>query len=66
MKQVVGKCGECGGRVTVETVYLSIVPPVPQCESCGVYVDDTAHLPILPMHPRRKEVDSKAWVSKKE
>ena len=50
--KIVGKCGICGGRVTVPAVWWSVVPPVPTCESCGAVMDDTAHLPTLPMRPR--------------
>lgn len=52
--RVVGKCGICGGRVTVPTVFWSVVPPKPTCESCGAVVDETAFLPTLPMRPRRR------------
>lgn len=50
--RVVGKCGLCGGRVTVPDFWLSVVPPVPSCERCGAAVDDTAFLPTLPMRPK--------------
>ena len=50
--KIIGKCGICGGRVTVPVVWWSVVPPVPTCESCGAVVDDTAHLPTLPMRRR--------------
>lgn len=47
--EIVGTCGNCGGRVTVPTVYHSIIPPVPRCESCKATV--AAHGPVLPMNP---------------
>lgn len=34
-KRHIGQCGNCGGNVSVETVFLSVNPPVPTCESCG-------------------------------
>lgn len=52
--RVVGKCGVCGGRVTVPTIWWGVVPPTPTCESCGALVDDTAFLPVLPMKPSRR------------
>jgi hypothetical protein len=53
-KRIVGKCGHCGGKVTVPTMWHGVNPPVPQCESCGAQVDETAHLPTLPMLPLPK------------
>lgn len=49
--RVVGKCGRCGGRVVLPRVWMSVEPPVPTCEDCGAQVDQTAHLPTLPMKP---------------
>jgi len=57
MKQVVGKCGHCGGRVMVPTIWHGINPPVPECESCHAQVDVAAHLPVLPMIPRTFAVE---------
>jgi hypothetical protein len=51
-KRIVGKCSICGGIVSVPTVFLSVVPPVPTCESCGASEDQTANLPTVPMRPR--------------
>lgn len=48
-EQIVGKCGKCGGIVTVPVIFWSVVAPVPQCKSCGARVDQTVHLPTLPM-----------------
>jgi len=48
-KQIVGKCGKCGGIVSVPTVDWSVNRPVPTCESCGAQADETAHLPTIPM-----------------
>lgn len=35
MSRTVGTCGACGGRVSVPSVWHGVVPPVPECESCG-------------------------------
>jgi hypothetical protein len=32
---VLGTCSNCGGRVTIPFHWMSVVPPVPTCESCG-------------------------------
>ena len=55
MRRVIGKCGSCGGRVTIPTIWHGVNPPQGTCESCGAVADDTAHLPTLPMKPRREE-----------
>jgi hypothetical protein len=49
--RVVGKCGICGGLVTVPTVWHSVVPPTPQCQKCHAVKDETANLPTVPMVP---------------
>lgn len=51
-KRCVGKCGNCGGRVIVPTVWMGVNPPIPRCEKCGSSVDQTAGLPTLPMQPK--------------
>lgn len=51
-KRIVGKCGHCGGIVTVPTMWHSVNPPIPECESCGAQVDQTANMPTLPMKPK--------------
>ena len=45
-----GTCGNCGGRVSVPTIWLGIHPPTPQCESCGA-VPKNAHGPVIEMEP---------------
>lgn len=45
----VGTCSLCGGRVSLPTFYHSVVPPVPQCDSCGAIA--ASHGPIIPMRP---------------
>lgn len=50
-RRPVGKCGDCGGVVSVPTVWLGVVPPRPTCEACGAVEDQTARLPVLPMVP---------------
>lgn len=51
--RVVGKCGACGGVVTVPNVWMGIYPPVPQCNSCHRVADQTAKMPIVPMQPKK-------------
>lgn len=51
-KRILGSCGLCGGTVSVPLAFLSLVPPVPACESCGAVPRDAAP-PRLPMLPPR-------------
>lgn len=51
-KRVVGTCGNCGGAVTVPVVFLSVVPPTPQCDSCGSRPAN-AFGPVVKMEPAR-------------
>jgi hypothetical protein len=56
MKTTLGTCGDCGGPVTVPTVWMGIILPTPTCERCGAHPVE-AHGPVLPMQPsgaRRK------------
>ena len=48
-ERCIGKCGNCGGRVTVPTYYLSVVPPVPTCASCGATAKPQG--PTIEMNP---------------
>lgn len=52
-KQTLGTCGNCGGAVTVDTIFWSVVPPTPSCEGCGA-TPIQAHGPVIPMNPPRK------------
>jgi hypothetical protein len=58
-EKCIGRCGICGGSVTVPTIFWSVVPPTPQCEQCGALYDGTAHLPVLPMIPASP--NGKTW-----
>lgn len=49
--KVVGKCGACGGEVTVPELWWGVNPPKPTCVRCGAVADTTARLPTLPMVP---------------
>lgn len=49
MRTIIGTCSCCGGRVSVPTVFMSVVPPVPTCESCGA--TQAAHGPVIQMQP---------------
>ncbi|MES2409009.1 MAG: hypothetical protein V4509_01770 [Patescibacteria group bacterium] len=33
--RIIGTCGSCGGPVTIPNEWMSILPPVPTCQSCG-------------------------------
>lgn len=35
MNTTIGTCGACGGPVTVPSVWMGVIPPVPTCERCG-------------------------------
>jgi hypothetical protein len=52
-RSTVGTCGSCGGRVSVPTVWMSVVPPVPMCETCGATARPD-HGPVVPMNPPMK------------
>ena len=49
----VGTCGLCGGKVSVPTVWMSVIPPTPICEDCGATAK-VNHGPTLPMNPPQK------------
>jgi hypothetical protein len=51
--QVIGTCSLCGGRVTVPTVWMGIVPPDPTCGSCGAV--KASHGPVIEMQPARRQ-----------
>lgn len=49
MTRVVGKCGLCGGRVSVPSNWSGATPPEATCESChAVAMSDEPTLPMLP------------------
>lgn len=52
--KVIGKCSNCGGRVTVPSVWFGSIPPKPICESCGATTkepDDKVIPMNLPPNP---------------
>lgn len=53
-KQTLGTCSNCGGPVTVDTIYFSVVPPVPTCEGCGARAGHGPG-PVIPMGPPRPQ-----------
>jgi hypothetical protein len=57
--RTVGTCSICGGRVTVPTVYMSVKPPRPCCESCGARAKQDFG-PVVEMEPRAT-VGAKEW-----
>jgi len=59
--QVVGRCSQCGGLVTVPLVWHGVVPPTPTCASCGaVESGDAAPLPVIPLGPAKTWGDGNA------
>jgi len=50
--RIIGRCSICGGNVVAPTGYLSTLPPVPTCQSCGATAS-RPELPVVPMEPRR-------------
>ncbi len=48
MDTTVGTCGLCGGRVAVASAYMSTIPPIPQCQSCGARPSQP-YGPVIPM-----------------
>jgi hypothetical protein len=59
-KQTCGTCGNCGGRVTVDTIYYSTIPPRPQCEWCFAYAAED-NGPVIPMEASPNRVASNKW-----
>lgn len=59
-KQTCGKCGNCGGRVTVDTIYWPTVPPKPQCERCYAYAAEDFG-PTIPMESSPCREASNKW-----
>ena len=49
MNRIVGKCGKCGGVVSVPHLWWGVGRPPATCEACGAYADESANLPVLPM-----------------
>jgi hypothetical protein len=49
---IIGTCSLCGGRVSVPSVYHSVIPPEPTCESCGAV--RASHGPVIDMRPARR------------
>lgn len=48
-KMAIGTCSLCGGRVVVDSVHMSVVPPTPTCERCGAVKAE--HGPVIDMTP---------------
>lgn len=56
MKNTIGTCSICGGRVSVPQVWHGIIPPTPTCEACGAVAAET-YGPVIPM--QRPQFDIK-------
>lgn len=50
MRQAVGTCSICGGKVYIPILWAGVVPPVPCCASCGA--NAASRGPVIPMQPR--------------
>jgi hypothetical protein len=48
-ERAVGVCSICGGTVTVPSVWMGVIPPVPTCNRCRATQAEA--LPVLPMVP---------------
>lgn len=35
MSRTIGTCSNCGGRVSVPTIWFGTEPPIPECSGCG-------------------------------
>lgn len=46
----VGTCNQCGGRVSIPKLWMSVNPPTPTCEGCGSTLRNP-HGPVLDMMP---------------
>lgn len=57
MNRTVGTCSICAGRVTAPQTYLSTVPPIPSCESCGA-TQKQPHGDVIQMEPRKQQKGS--------
>ncbi len=47
----IGTCSLCGGPVSVPSMWMSIIPPVPTCGACGAV--EAPHGPVIQMQPQR-------------
>jgi hypothetical protein len=59
--KIVGKCGNCGGLVSVPTAWLGAYPPIPRCQACGAAQKDNR--PVLEMN-KATPVEAKKHVAK--
>lgn len=61
-KQTVGTCSICGGQVTIDTIFWSIVPPVPTCERCGATAKQ--HGPVIEMEKQEQKQAAQGILNK--
>lgn len=47
----IGTCSQCGGVVSIPTVWYGVTRPVPSCESCGATAAGWPNLPMIPTIP---------------
>lgn len=60
MNQTIGTCSICGGRVTVPSIWLAVIPPTPTCENCGATAAPN-NGPVIPMVPHQTPPMTKVW-----
>jgi hypothetical protein len=53
-EKVIGRCGNCGGEVTVPLSFMSTMKPVPTCNQCGSTAKTAG--PVIPMNPRATSI----------
>jgi hypothetical protein len=56
--RTVGTCSQCGGPVTVPSVWGGLEPPIPTCRRCGAQAS-TAYGPII--HTERPKQQPNTW-----
>jgi len=56
MNNIIGTCSKCGGMFSVPNIWMSVVPPVPECLTCGAIKKEK--LPVIEMNefPIKKEL----------
>ncbi len=61
---IVGLCSICGGKVTVPSMWMSVIPPVPTCSKCGATQRAQAdNYPIIDMDPYFPQNYKTTWTT---
>lgn len=56
----IGTCSLCGSAVVIPKVWMSVIPAIPTCSSCGATA--AQHGPVIPMTPAPVSYAPKTWV----